>query len=57
VEIFRTAAGHAEPLCAPGEGMALVTDAPLEHEHRFALDDAAGVARFLAVRLDALRRY
>jgi molybdopterin-guanine dinucleotide biosynthesis protein B/molybdopterin-guanine dinucleotide biosynthesis protein len=57
VEIFRTAAGHAEPLCAPGEAMALVTDAPLEHEHRFALDDAAGVARFLAVRLDALRRY
>ncbi len=37
--------------------MALVTDADLEHEHRFGLDDGAGLARFLAVRLDALRDY
>ena len=57
VEIFRAGAGHAAPLCAPGEALALVTDAPLEHEHRFALDDAAGLARFLAARLDTLRRY
>jgi molybdopterin-guanine dinucleotide biosynthesis protein B/molybdopterin-guanine dinucleotide biosynthesis protein len=57
VEIFRAGAGHAEPLCAPGEAIALVTDAPLEHEQRFALDDAAGLARFLAARLDTLRRY
>lgn len=57
VELFRVGAGHAEPLCAPGEAMALVTDAPLEHEHRFALDDTAGLARFLAARLDTLRQY
>ena len=57
VEIFRQGSGHAEPLCGPGEAMALVTDAPLEHEHRFGLDDAAGVARFLAARLDTLRQY
>lgn len=57
VEIFRLGAGHTEPLCGPGEAMALVTDAPLEHEHRFDLEDAAGVARFLAARLDTLREY
>ena len=37
--------------------MALVTDAPLEHEHLFGLDEARGVAQFLAARLDTLRRY
>ena len=26
VELFRVGAGHAEPLCAPGEALALVTD-------------------------------
>jgi molybdopterin-guanine dinucleotide biosynthesis protein len=57
VEVFRAAAGHAEPLCGPGEALALVTDAALEHEHRFALDDAAGLARFIAARLETLRRY
>lgn len=57
VELFRVAAGHESPLCGPGEAMALITDAPLEHEHRFALDDARGVARFLAARLDTLRAY
>jgi molybdopterin-guanine dinucleotide biosynthesis protein B len=57
VELFRAAAGHASPLCGPGEAMALITDAPLRHEHRFALDDARGVARFLAARLDKLRDY
>ena len=57
VEIFRLGAGHAEPLCSPGEALALVTDASLEHEHRFGLEDAAGVARFLVARLDTLRRY
>jgi molybdopterin-guanine dinucleotide biosynthesis protein len=57
VEIFRQASGHAEPLCAPGESLALVTDAPLRHTHRLALDDAAGLAAFLARRLDSLRRY
>jgi len=57
VELFRLGAGHSEPLCGPGEAMALVTDADLEHEHRFGLDDGAGLARFLAVRLDTLRDY
>ncbi len=57
VEVFRTGSRHTEPLCAAGEAMALVTDAPLEHEHRFGLEDAAGLARFLASRLDTLREY
>jgi molybdopterin-guanine dinucleotide biosynthesis protein B len=57
VELFRVGAGHPAPLCAPGETLALVTDAPLDHAHRFALDDAAGLARFLAEQLDVLRRY
>jgi molybdopterin-guanine dinucleotide biosynthesis adapter protein len=57
VELFRVGAGHAEPLCRPGEAIALVTDAELQHEHRFELDDGAGLARFLALRLDALREY
>lgn len=57
IEVFRIGAGHAVPLCAPGETIALVTDAALEHEHRFGLEDAAGVARFLAERLGTLRQY
>jgi len=57
VELFRLAAGHATPLCGPGESLAVITDAPIEHEHRFALDDARGLARFLAARLDMLRQY
>jgi molybdopterin-guanine dinucleotide biosynthesis protein B len=57
VELFRTGAGHAEPLCAPGEAIALVTDAALTHEHLFGLEDGAGLAAFLAARLEALRTY
>ncbi len=57
IEVFRAAAGHAEPLCAAGEALALVTDTDWPHEQRFTLDDPAGLARFIAVRLDALRRY
>jgi len=57
VELFRIGAGHADPLCGPGEAMALVTDSQLQHEHAFGLDDGAGLARFLAVRLDSLREY
>ncbi|HJW75319.1 MAG TPA: molybdopterin-guanine dinucleotide biosynthesis protein B, partial [Thermoleophilia bacterium] len=48
VEIFRREAGHDEPLCRPGEALALVTDADLEHERRFALGEEARLARFLA---------
>jgi len=57
VELFRVGAGHADPLCGPGEAMALVTDSTLQHEHTFGLEDGAGLAHFLAVRLDSLRRY
>jgi molybdopterin-guanine dinucleotide biosynthesis protein len=57
IEIFRRGAGHAEPLCAPGESLALVTDAEHAHPHRFALDDGAGLAAFIARRLDSLREY
>lgn len=57
VELFRVDAGHAEPVCGPGEAIALITDAPLEHNHRFALDDAAGLARFLVAHMKELRRY
>ena len=57
IEIFRKDAGHAAPLCGPGESLAVVTDAPLDHPRRFALDDGAGVAALIAARLDELRRY
>ncbi len=57
VELFRVGAGHTEPLCGPGEAIALVTDAELEHEHKFGLEDGAALAAFLAARLDALREY
>lgn len=52
IEVFRLAAGYDHPVCAPGEALAVVTDAPLEHERRFALDDATGLARFLVARLE-----
>jgi molybdopterin-guanine dinucleotide biosynthesis protein B len=57
VEIFRTGAGHDEPLCGPGDTLALVTDADIGHDHRFGLDDAAELATFLVDHLDELRRY
>ena len=57
IEVFRRDAGHSEPLCDPGESLALVTDAPLAHPKRFALDDAAAVARMIAAQLDELRHY
>lgn len=57
VEVVRAGAGHETPLRRPGESLALMTDAPLAREHRFALDDAHGLAQFVAARLDALRHY
>jgi molybdopterin-guanine dinucleotide biosynthesis protein B len=54
IEVFRLAAGHDELVCGAGEALALVTDAPIDHVHRFALDDAGGLARFLVERLDLL---
>jgi molybdopterin-guanine dinucleotide biosynthesis protein len=57
VEVFRRGAGHEAPLCDEGEALAFVTDADLPGRRCFALDDAAGLARFLATRLQGLRRY
>jgi molybdopterin-guanine dinucleotide biosynthesis protein B len=57
IEIFRRDAGHAEPLCGPGESIALVTDAAIEHLHRFALEDARALAAFIQARLARLRHY
>jgi molybdopterin-guanine dinucleotide biosynthesis protein B len=56
VEVFRLAAGHDSTVCGPAEVLALVTDAPVEHEHRFALDDAGALARFLVERLGPGKR-
>ena len=57
IELFRSMAGHDAPLHAPSEALALVTDAEVRHAHRFAPGDAAGLARFIAARLDTLRAY
>lgn len=57
IEVFRRDAGHADPLCAPGESVALVTDAALEHPHRFGLDEPRALATFVAARLDRFCRY
>jgi len=54
VEVFRRAAGHQALLCRPGESLALVTDADVEHEHRFALGEAGPLARLIAERLGLL---
>ena len=47
IEIFRTAAGYATMKCPPDQLLAVVTDADVPHSHRFALDDAAGLAAFV----------
>ena len=51
VEVFRAGAGFDAPVCEPGEPIALVTDAGLEHEHRFGLDASTALAAFLVGRL------
>ncbi len=51
VEVFRSGAGYESTVCAPGEPIALVTDAGLAHPHRFGLDDTAGLVRFLVEKL------
>jgi molybdopterin-guanine dinucleotide biosynthesis protein MobB len=51
VEVFREGAGYESPVCEAGEPIALVTDTRLAHDHRFRLDDGAGLARFLVDRL------
>jgi len=57
IEVFRQAGGHSEPLCGPDETLALVTDTDLAHEHRFDLDQAGELAKFIVARLDELRKY
>jgi molybdopterin-guanine dinucleotide biosynthesis protein MobB len=52
VEIFRSGAGYESMVCELHEPIALVTDADLPHPHRFALDDANALVRFLVERLD-----
>ena len=47
VEVFRVGAGHATLRCPPDELLAVVTDADVPHPHRFALDDATGLAAFV----------
>ena len=51
VEVFRSGAGYESPVCEPAEALALVTDTELAHAHRFGLDEAEALARFLAGRL------
>ena len=57
VELLRAGVGHTEPPGGSDEAMVVVPDVELDREHSFGLDDAAGLARFLAVRLDSLREY
>jgi hypothetical protein len=55
--VFREAAGHPEPLCATEDMLAVLSDTDVPHARRFDLDDAAGLAAFIVLRLDLLRRY
>ena len=51
VEVFRRGAGHDGPICGPGQALALVTDAELDHQRRFGLGEAERLAAFLVDRL------
>ena len=51
VEVFRAGHGREAPLLDPSVALAVVSDADVPHPHRFAADDAAGLARFLGERL------
>jgi molybdopterin-guanine dinucleotide biosynthesis protein MobB len=51
IEVFREGAGHSELLVPTSDLLALVTDADIEHEHRFALDDHLALAGFVVERL------
>jgi hypothetical protein len=51
IEVFREGAGHSELLVPTSDLLALVTDADIAHEHRFALDDHLSLAGFVAERL------
>jgi molybdopterin-guanine dinucleotide biosynthesis protein B len=56
VEVFRVGAGYGSPVCGPAEALALVTDTELAHAHRFGLDDAEALGRFLVGRLGLAAR-
>ncbi len=56
VEVFRSGAGYESPVCEPAEALALVTDTELAHAHRFGLDEAEALGRFLAGRLGLAAR-
>ena len=56
VEVLRCDAGHAEPVCAPGRTLALVTDSDMPHAHRFELDESSRLARFLLTELGLTER-
>jgi molybdopterin-guanine dinucleotide biosynthesis protein MobB len=47
VEVFRSGAGYESPVCEPAETLALATDTELDHAHRFGLDEAEALGRFL----------
>lgn len=51
IEVFRTAAGYESPVCEPGESLAFVTDAGIDREHRFGLDQGRDLAQSLVERL------
>jgi len=55
IEVFRAEAGYAETKSSPEELVARATDADVPHQHRFALDDAAGLAAFLVEKLGLSR--
>ena len=57
IELVSDGAGRDVPFQAPSEALALVTNAEVRHAHRLALGDTAGLARFIAARLDTLRVY
>jgi molybdopterin-guanine dinucleotide biosynthesis protein len=50
VEVFRPGEGREAPLLDASVSLALVTDAEVQHAHRFAPDDAAALAAFLLDR-------
>ncbi|HEY5307369.1 MAG TPA: hypothetical protein VIK97_02560, partial [Casimicrobiaceae bacterium] len=57
IELVGDGAGRDVSIHATGEALALVTNAEVRHPHRLAPGDTAGLARFIAARLDTLRVY
>jgi molybdopterin-guanine dinucleotide biosynthesis protein MobB len=57
IELVSDGPGHDVPLRAASEALALVANADVRHAHRLSLGDTAGLARFIAARLDTLRAY